>query len=479
MKVSAMIVFPVFFPILAGLLLLCGKEPKRFKSLVLYMGIGLGITTIGIWNVVIGQDISYTLFNLTAHLPVYFRVDMVGKLFMSLVSLVWIAAGLFSFSYMRKKRERRRFFGFYLMAYGVLAGLGFAGNLITFYLFYEMMTLLTLPLVLHDRTKEAIMAGLKYLLYSLCGAYMVLFGLYVIYRYANTLSFTPKGVLDMAFMMLAGFSVKAGCFPMHGWLPSAHPVAPAPASAVMSGIIVKVGILGVIRTIFYLFGVDFLRGTWVQATVLALSLITVFLGSMLAFLEKGFKKRLAYSTVSQVSYILFGLLLLTPDGLKGAFFQVLFHALVKSCLFLCAGAMMNKTGRHQVKELGGIGKEMPLTLWCYTLCALTLIGIPPTGGFMSKWYLCTGALKSLLTVFSWLGPVTLLVSALLTAGYLLPLTVRGFFPGEEKVAQKTEKKEAGWIMLLPIIVLTAVALLLGIFPERLAGLFSGLAGQLM
>lgn len=492
MNESVTILFPIFFPIIMGVLLLVGKEPKKRASLILYTGGVLVLTALAVLGLVWGREVSFTMFFLTGRLPVYFHIDGIGKIFASIVSIVWVLAGFFSFEYMKLEKANKRFFGFYLIVYGILIGLDFSGNMITFYMFYEMMTLLSMPLVLHERTRAAVMAGLKYMFYSFCGAYMVLFGLYFVYRYANTLTFTAKGVLDpalvtgheslllvTAFFMLLGFSVKAGMFPFHGWLPVAHPEAPAPASAVLSGIIVKSGVLGIIRVIFFLFGADFLRGTWVQTTMLVLSLVTVFMGSMLAYLEQGLKKRLAYSTVSQVSYILFGLFLMDPLSLTGSLLHVVFHAFIKCGLFLCAGAIIYRTGKRRVDQLRGIGKEMPVTAWCFTLCSLALIGIPPASGFISKWYLCEGALHTKIPVFSWLGPVVLLLSALLTAGYLLPVTIKGFFPGDDYDYASLVKKEPVRMMLIPMLVLAVLAFVLGIVPEGLIEQFSSLAGQLM
>lgn len=309
---------------------------------------------------------------------------------------------------------------------------------------------------------------------------MVLFGFYFLNKYTTTLNFTAGGTLNMeliagkgglllivAFVMILGFGVKAGMFPMHAWLPTAHPVAPAPASAVMSGIIVKMGVLGMIRVVYYLIGPKFLRGTWVQTVWLLLALVTIFMGSMLAYREKVFKKRLAYSTVSQASYIVFGLALLEPQAMTGSLLHVVFHAVIKSALFLCAGAIIYKAGKTKVTELRGIGKEMPVTMWCYTFVSLALIGIPPLSGFVSKWHLAIGSLDTGIKVFSWLGPVILLVSALLTAGYLLPITIHGFLPGAEYDYQNLKKKEPVKTMVIPILTLAVLAIVLGVFSNPL------------
>ena len=486
------LLLPIIIPVMMGLFLLFMKPPKEHRTLLFITAAGL-LATAGLVGYVLSMgNVSCTLFYLTDTLPIYFQVDEISRLFVSVVTVIWLCSGIYAFEYMKHEENNKRYFGFYLLVYGILVGLDFSGNLVTFYMFYEMMTLLSVPLVFHNRSHEAIMAGLKYLFYSFCGAYMVLFGIYFIYRYGNTLTFTAGGVFDpavldryqglfliVAFLMLLGFGVKAGMFPLHAWLPTAHPVAPAPASAALSGIIVKGGILGIVRVVFYIFGVGFLRGSWVQTVWMILALLTVFMGSMLAFLEKGFKKRLAYSTVSQLSYILFGLSVLEPGAATGALLHVVFHAVIKCTLFLCTGAVIYQTGKTRIDELKGIGKQMPVTIWCYTFVSLALIGIPPTSGFVSKWYLATGALRSGTGIFSWLGPVVLLISALLTAGYLLPVTVKGFLPGDDFDYEALEKKEAGRPMLVPILCLTVLAVGLGLFPNALAQYIAAALSQMM
>lgn len=492
MKETFSIMIPILIPILTGLFLLANPAVKKRSVLLGIVSAGLIVTAMSVFAVILGDGDSFTLFYLTKTLPVYFKIDGIGRLFVTVVTVVWLAAGFFSFVYMKHEENEKRYFGFYLITYGVLIALDFSGNIITFYMFYELMTLLSMPLVLHTRSREAVMAGLKYLFYSFCGAYMVLFGIYFLNRFANTLSFTAGGVLNqeliggrepfllfVVFLMILGFGVKAGMFPLHGWLPTAHPVAPAPASAALSGIIVKGGVLGIIRTVFYLFGADFIRDTWVQTLWLSLTLFTVFMGSMLAFREKVLKKRLAYSTVSQVSYILFGLAVLNPAAMEGALLHVIAHAFVKCTLFLCAGAIIFKTGKTRVDELRGVGKQMPILLWCYTIVSLALIGIPPTGGFLSKWYLAAGALDSGIPFFCWFGPVVLLVSALLTAGYLLPITVNGFLPGSDFDYEHLEKREPSMCMILPVLILTVLAVAVGTFPAPVLSFLTDVIGKLV
>ena len=492
MSHSIVILFAIFVPIIWGLGLLVKPEFKNRKTLVTVTGIGLVVTTILSFAVLASGKTELMLFSLGKNMNIFFRVDDVGRLFALVVTVIWVLAGFYGFEYMKHEGEEKRYFGFYLMVFGVLLALTFSGSIVTYYLFYEMMTLLSVPLVLHSKSREAIMGGLKYLFYSLFGAYMVLFGIYFLNKYATTLEFNAGGVLDMgvasqnkglllvvAFSMILGFGVKAGMFPLHAWLPTAHPIAPAPASAVMSGIIVKMGVLGMLRVVYFMFGASFLQGTWVQKTWIVLALLTVFMGSMLAYREKVFKKRLAYSTVSQISYILFGMALLQPEALMGSLLHVVFHAVIKSALFMCAGAVIYKTGKSSVSELRGIGKEMPISIWCYTFASLALIGIPPASGFISKWYLAVGSLGSDIRVFSWLGPVILLVSALLTAGYLLPITVQGFLPGADYDYSNLKKNEPVKMMVVPLVVLAALAILLGVFPNLLTDYISQIVSKVL
>lgn len=487
------IILSILFPVLSGICLLLRKEMKNRRNLLWTTGILLVITgVLVVLALYTWQGGMLALFNLTPRLPILFKIDEVSVVFAVMAVIIFLCAGFFSFAYMKHEDKEKRYYGFYLIVFGVLLALCFAGNLITFYLFFEMLTLVSMPLVLHNGTREAIMAGLKYLFYSLCGAYLALFGVYFIERYGNTLTFSPGGVissqaaaahgamlLGIAFAMLIGFGVKAGMFPMHAWLSAAHPVAPAPASAVLSAVIAKAGVLAVVRVVYYIFGVSFLGGTWVQKAWMALTLITILMGSVLAYREPVLKKRLAYSTVSQVSYILFGLSVMNMDALTGGFLHVLCHGFIKAGLFLCAGAIIYKTGKTREEELRGIGKEMPILMWCYTILSLGLIGIPPMCGFVSKWYLAKGALASALPGFRWIGPVILLVSALLTAGYLLPITIRGFFPGADYDYNALEKKEPSWLMTVPVLTLTILSVAIGLVPNELIDYLSQMIEKIL
>ena len=487
---------PVLLPLLSGLLLTLYKplgDGKGRNPLVLTV---LCLNVVALLPVLLGGDKELTLFTLSDTLPVTLRIDDTGRWFSAIMAFVWAAAGAYSFEYMAHEKNLRRYYGFYLMTLGVLMALCFAGTIVTFYMFYEAMTLLTFPLVLHTMKKDAVAAGIKYLIYSVVGASLALLGIFVLSPYVSSFSFTAGGVLDMSkvagheglvlamtFLMLLGFGTKAGMFPLHGWLPTAHPAAPSPASAVLSGIITKAGVLGALRLIYCFIGADFLRGTWVQTAFMSLALFTVFMGSMLAYKEGGLKKRLAYSSVSQVSYVLFGLSTMHPIGFIGAMLHVLCHALVKDTLFMSAGAIISKTGKTRVDELEGIGKQMPVTMWCFTLASVGLVGIPPALGFVSKWYLAQGALNmtGVAAFFSWFAPMILLLSALLTAGYLFPISMKGFLPGRNADGSLKffEKKEPTHVMLIPLVLLTTLSLVAGMFPNGLVDFLTKLASTLM
>lgn len=425
------------------------------------------------------------------NLPIAFGVDNIGLFFAALTVIVFLAAGIYSFDYMSHSDHKKSYQVFFFAAMLVEVLACFASNMITYYFCFELLTVSSMPLVIQERTKESIMAALKYLIFSMFGAYSALFGIFFLSKYADTLDFVAGGSINAAVFaehktlllwaamaLIIGFGVKAGMFPMHAWLPTAHPVAPAPASAVLSAVIVKAGVLGIVRSIYYVMGIKNVTGTWVQTAWIVLSLITVFMGSMLAYREPVLKKRLAYSTVSQVSYILFGLAIAKETSTMGSMLHVFGHGCIKAVLFLVAGAIIHYTGATKVKDMRGIGRKMPVTMWCYVIVSLGLIGIPPTGGFISKWYLAIGGLSSRIPVFSWLGPVVLLISALLTAGYLFELVVIGFFPGADFEFKKEDKCEPSLFMTVPIIILTVLSVVMGVLPSIFTDYISSFLGTL-
>ena len=423
---------------------------------------------------------SLTVIRFTENVTMSFGFDNFGRIAAAAAACLYTAVCFYAYEYMRMEERPEQFFAFFFISFGALIAVCMSSNLITMYLFFEILTLSTVPLVLHELTKEAVTAGLKYLFYSIGGAFMGLFAVfYVYYCSSPDASFVMGGFLDgakisanyglfLAAVMIGivGFGTKAGMYPMHGWLPAAHPIAPAPASSLLSGIVAKAGVVCVVRLVYYSVGADNIRGTWVQTAWMTLCLLTIFMGSMMAFREKIMKKRLAYSTISQISYIMLGLSFLSPEGLKGGLLHLMQHAASKGCLFLVAGVFIYKLGVRNVTDLKGIGRRMPVTMWCFTIASLSLVGIPPLGGFVSKWVIASAALSYGVVPFAYLAPAVLLVSALLTAGYLLPVTVDAFFPGrdkEEESAPKAGDAEPSPLMTVPMIALCACTLVVGLF----------------
>ncbi len=476
------LLIPILLPVLGGIVALYTQNTLARRNVVLCtLGLEM-IFTILACNL----RNSLTLFQF-AGMSFSLQNDTLASLLSVLFVAMFALASIFGFEYLHSHGQGQ-FYAFTLFTLAAMVGLCYAKNMFTFYLFYEAMTFCSFPLVLHERTKASIQATIKYLGYSLFGAALVLFGFFVLSDYVVSTSFSAGGVLGnvpvaaqgqlyvAAFAMLLGFGGKAGLMPLHDWLPTAHPEAPAPASALLSGVITKGGVLGIIRVSYYLFGTSFLMGSWVQYTMITLALITVFSGSMLAYKEKLLKKRLAYSTVSQVSYIVFGLMLFNSLAFEGAILQIVFHSVCKVCLFLCAGAFICKTGKTKVDELYGIGRQMPLVLFCFGFAGLSLVGIPPFAGFVSKWYLATGALAAL-PAYGWIGAAVLLISAALTAGYLLTPLARGFFPGQD--FEVDAKVRCGSYIRVPLLLLAFALLVFGLAPTPLFSFVAGIARNLL
>lgn len=480
-----MLLLPVLLPLIGGIFVFRQKMEQTRNRMTLTLVLATAVLAV-ITALLPTQTME--LLTIEGGLQLALRNDSLAKFFMILVACIWAPVVVFSFPYIKHAERERQFLGFYTMTLGVLMGLAQAANFVTMYMFFEMMSLITVPLVLHNATSASRRAGFKYLGYSVFGAGMALAGYFFIAYYLAVPDFVAGGaihperaaehrtLLQVVYcLMIVGFGAKAGMMPMQAWLPSAHPEAPAPASAVLSGVITKGGVLAIIRVTYYMFGPEFLQESWPQYVLLTLALATVFVGSMLAYREKLLKRRLAYSTVSQVSYVLFGLLLLTPGGVLGGMLQMVFHSIAKDTLFLAAGAVIMSTNFLRVDQLRGIGKRMPATMWCFTLAALSLIGIPPMAGFVSKWYLVSAGLEGSSWAVGVAGMAVLILSALLTAGYLLPIVTEGFFPGKEFIA---ERKEVGPRMIWPMILFSAAGLLLGLFPGGLIQWLQQLTMQL-
>ena len=458
----------VMIPLFGGVLIAVLPFRKRGQFEIYTETVVLAASVLFLFLLIKKPAGSFTLIRFVNQLSISFRLDGMSMVFGGLIAGLWPFATLYAFEYMRHERNNigewheRRFFAFYTMTYGITLGIALADNLLTMYCFYEMLTLITLPLVMYTMTREAILASRKYLYYSLGGAAFGFIALIFIIVYGN-ISFRYGGSLDLELIgsrvnvllfvyVLAffGFGVKAAVCPFNAWLPAAS-VAPTPVTALLHAVaVVKSGAFAVLRLTYYCFGIAFLRGTWAQNIVMAAAIITILYGSVRAVKETHFKRRLAFSTISNLSYILFSATLMSPAGLVGALSHMLFHGVMKICSFFCAGAVICQNGRTYVHQLDGLGRKMPRVFGMFTLAALALMGVPGLCGFVSKWNIASAALENG-SVLSIAGVGVLLLSALFTAIYMLTVVIRAFFPEREFAYSSLEGiHDPGWYMLVPL-----------------------------
>lgn len=483
-----MIILVILIPIIAGALVPMLSFKKRWHMEV-FLESAVILNSILVWYLLLHHsDSTFLLAHFTGDLSICFKVDGMGMVFAGLVSALWPFATLYAFEYMTKEEHEKIFFLFYTMTYGITLGIALSANLLTMYFFYELLTLVTVPLVMHTLTREAILASRKYLYYSLGGAAFAFIGLIMIIIYGTTTDFILGGVLDLTkiggrtnvllfvyVMAFLGFGVKAAVFPFNSRLPQAG-VAPTPVTALLHAVaVVKSGAFAIIRLTYYSFGVDFLKGTWAQTTVMLVVMFTIVYGCSRAVKETHLKRRLAYSTISNLSYILFGVTIMTPLGLVGALTHLIFHAVIKICSFFCAGAIIHQTEKQYVHELDGMGYRMPCVFGIFTVSALALMGVPGLAGFISKWNLASAAVESGNPV-AYFGIACLLISALLTAIYMLTIVVRAFFPGKDfDDSSIKEFKDPNWKMLLPLFVFVFFIIAFGLYSQPLTDFFRDVA----
>lgn len=483
-----MILLVIAIPIIAGVLISMIPFKER-RHMEFFLETLVILNSLLVWYLLFHRpDHVVTLTNFTGNLSIGFKVDGMSMVFAGIVSFLWPFATLYAFEYMTKEEHEKIFFTFYSMTYGVTLGISLASNLLTMYFFYELLTLVTVPLVMHTLTREAILASRKYLYYSLGGAAFAFIGLIFVIIYGSTTDFVLGGVLDLtkigdrtnvllliyviAFM---GFGVKAAVCPFNSWLPDAG-VAPTPVTALLHAVaVVKSGAFAIIRLTYYSFGTEFLKGTWAQTTVMLVVMFTILYGCSRAVKETHLKRRLAYSTISNLSYILFGVTIMTPLGMVGALTHLVFHAVMKIASFFCAGAIMHQTDKHYVHELDGMGYKMPCVFGIFTISSLALMGVPGFAGFVSKWNLAGAALESG-NCIAYGGIICLLISALLTAIYMFTIVVRAFFPGKGfDMSTLSGVTDPNWKMLVPLFIFTFGMIMFGLWSAPLVNFFTDVA----
>jgi len=495
---SYWMIVAILLPLIGGALVPLVKFKNRSVKCIFIEAVTL-ITSVIVFMLLINRPANpFVLFSFTGDMKVQFLIDGLGSVFTAIIAFLWPLCTLYSFEYMTKEEHEDVFFAFYVATYGITLGISMANNILSLYVFYEMLTLVTMPLILHTLTREAILATRTYLVYSIGGAAFAFIGMVFIIVYAKNPNFVYGGVVPPevisqyfnVFLLLyvltfMGFGVKAAVWPLSKWLPMAG-VAPTPVTGLLHAVaVVNSGAFAMMRLTYFCYDPNYIRGSWAQNILLVIASITIVYGCSKAVKERHIKRRLANSTVGNLSYMVFGIALMTPLGLAGALMHFVCHSFMKISSFFCAGAIIHKSEKHYVYELDGMAKKMPKVFAIFTVSALALMGVPLLAGFVSKYALAKAAIESH-TLLGYIGLGALLVSALLTAIYMMTIVVRAYFPeivskagdfiskadGEktsDTVNQNKETEEEitdpSWQMLLPLTVFTVMIFVLGLYSK--------------
>lgn len=468
---NALILCALLGPFIAASLSLAGPrrlaEVWQYAAAVVSLLASAGLAA----RVLAGDQPGLTLVPLAPGLDLALRVDALGITFATLASGLWLAASVYSSGYVRAEDtdHRPRYFACFAGSIGAALGVAFAENLLTFLLFYELLTLMTYPLVVHKQTPEAIAAGRRYLTFALSAGMVLLVAIAWTWHAAGTIDFRGGGILAgklgavpaavLFVLFLSGCGVKAAIMPLHSWLPAAM-VAPTPVSALLHAVaVVKAGVFGCIRIVGYVFGPEAIAGTPVVAVAAAFCGFTILAGSLLALRQDQLKRRLAYSTIVQLSLIVLGALLMSPIALTGSVLHLVNHGVAKITLFFCAGAIIATNHIDKISQMKGLGHRMPWTFGAFTVASLGLIGMPGLCGFISKLFLVRGAWQSGEVVYL----VVLLVASLFSASYLLPIIYTAYFdpPDGDHGGHAVESRRS---MVGPLVATAVLVVLFGLVP---------------
>jgi len=435
-----------------------------------------------------GETLHFKVLSFLPQVSIVFRVDALALLFAITASSLWVLTTVYSIGYMRHHHEdaQTRYYAFVALALTATMGIAFSANLLTLYIFYELLTFMTYPLVAHAGTAEALAAAKKYLLYQLGASIVFLLPAIILtYTMADTFDFQPDGVfpagtnttlLVVVYGLFLAGSAKAAIMPFHSWLPAAM-VAPTPVSALLHAVaVVNAGVFLVLRVIFDVFGEDLLRQLHLDVATAIVASVTILMASFYALRLDTLKAVLAYSTISQLSYMILGAVLLSSNGMIGGVIHIANHSFAKITLFFCAGSILLASNKTKISEMGGIGRLLPVTMAAFLVGSLSIVGIPPTAGFITKWFLATGSIEAdKLAIF-----LVLLLSTLLTAGYYLRIIRTAYFgssPEEDGLSdadREVEKghaqvrhqvREVGPLIFVPLLLSAGVSVVLGIFPH--------------
>ncbi len=462
----------------AAVIFALGEERAKARTFFNLLGALAKLALVGfmLWGV-FHERVFETRWRFMPQLDFVLRADSMTILFSTLSAGLWLLTTIYAIGYLEGSPNRRRFFGYFSLCVTATMGVSLAGNLITFFVFYELLTLTTYPLVVHRGTDKAIKAGSMYLRYTLGGSAAMLAGMLWLYVLVGPFDFAETGALSaldprlhwqliaIFVLLIGGLGVKAALIPLHRWLPEAM-VAPAPVSALLHAVaVVKAGAFGIVRVVYDVYGIEFSRDLGVLPGLAAIAALTILYGSIRALTQDDFKRRLAFSTVSQVSYITLGVSLFGPIASIGGLVHLVHQGIMKITMFFAAGNVAEALGAHKVSELDGVGRRMPGTMAAFSVAALGMIGVPPLAGFISKWYLGWGAAAA--GQYWALG--VLAASSLLNAAYFLPILYRAWFKPQRKPwphehLRRGRFEISPWLLLPPVA--TAVLVVL-------AGLLAG------
>ncbi len=436
LPIVAMLVSLAAVPVILAL----GRRPNLREAATMAAALAkFGVVAVMARGVLDGDTYVASLGELATGIELVFRADLLGILFALLASGLWIITSLYSIGYMRglDAHAQTRYFASFAASLSATMGVAFAGNLLTLFVCYELLTIATYPLVTHDETDEARAAGRKYLAYTFVGGVLALAGTALVLWLTGSTDFAAGGIAGLAadpvaarvafVLLISGFGVKAALMPLHSWLPDAM-VAPTPVSGLLHAVaVVKSGVFAIARVILDVYGTEALRDLGMGLPLAVVAMATVLIASVIALRQDNLKRRLAYSTISQLSYIVLGLALLNGHAILGGLLHVPAHAFMKLTLFFCAGAIHVETHTNDISEMAGIGKRMPLTMAAFAVAAAGMAGMPLLAGFVSKWYLVIGAIDAGQAIFG----AGLLLSGILNVAYFWPIVYQAFFESED------------------------------------------------
>jgi multicomponent Na+:H+ antiporter subunit D len=476
----------IFLPFVGALgIALCGHWPNLREAVTLVTASAISVIVITLYGrLQLGAKISLQLGEPLPGLPIYFEVEPLGMLFALVAGLLWIITSVYAIGYMRGHHEKNqtRFYAMFAIAIGSAMGTAFAGNLFTLFLWYEILTVSTYPLVAHAGTPEARRGARTYLGILLGTSIgLQLMAILITYSITGTLDFRVGGILSghldpawsgLLYALFVFGIGKAAVMPFHRWLPAAM-VAPTPVSALLHAVaVVKAGVFSVLKITIYIFGTDFIVQSGANDWLIWFAGGTILLASLIAMSKDNLKARLAYSTVSQLSYIVLGALLATQMGLLGGSLHIALHAVAKITLFFAAGAILVAAHKSEISDMGGLGRAMPITFGAFLIGSLSIIGLPPFGGMWSKWYLGLGTVEA----GQWLLLSVLLISSLLNIAYLLPIPIRAFFGKAKDGSSYTQMQEAPPSCLAAMIITSLACLILFFYPDTFYELAASAAG---